>query len=396
MALERVSESFSFSGGTVDESGPYPVIRGALICGLKSVHGYDYDPRCWENGRAKEIYEGLDSYVGHKDGERDPREKLGWWENVRTRPDGRPEGDYCVCPEHPMAKTVVWAAKHKPDFVKFSHVADVKKAKQANGRIAVESIGKAHSIDLVSTGGTTGSLLESGHKRKGNTVALVKEYGNKLAPKCTVEQLLKLRWLVKEDGMGDVPMPSDAPDPVADATSGDQGIDAAFMAAATAQLQACMDAKGDPAVMKKCLGKLKKLLMAHGEIKAEDAPETTEDDPVPDPAKESGKGKAKPAASDPWELIAECEREQYRPDAIDLKVLKTVSESGDRLAYIRRQKGLVNATDPKSKGREQLAGGDKGGTTKESGAGGNAAPAGGIEEARQKMAQLSKDARGAS
>ena len=58
----------------------YPRIRGVLICGLRSVHGYDYDPVVWEDGRAKEMYEGLDFYVGHADGDEDrTAEKLGWW-----------------------------------------------------------------------------------------------------------------------------------------------------------------------------------------------------------------------------------------------------------------------------------------------------------------------------
>jgi len=391
--MERVRESVEFSGGRVDRSGPYPRVLDVAICGLSSVHGYEYDRRCWENGRAKAMYEGLNSYVGHGDGDR-TGEKLGWWENVRTRPDGRPCGDYCLNPKHPLAESVLWAAEHKPDFYTVSHVADVKKARRPDGRVVVESMaGRAHSIDLVDVGGTQGSLRESGHQRRPGVVT-VKEYANKLGRKCTVEQLLKLRALVKEDGMGDLPMPADAPPPDAEGTSEDDGISAAFMAAITGELKACMDAKGDPAKLKKCLCKVKKLLMAHGEIKADDGDADTSTDAATDadPAKESGRGK-RPAAVDPWELLTECEREQYKPDATDLKVLKLVSESGDRLAYIRRQKQLTNATQPSSASRQQLAGTGTD-TAKESG--GGAEPASGVEEVRQIMARLSKDARGAS
>ena len=169
--------------------------------------------------------------MGHGDGDQTAM-KLGWWENVTTREDGRPQGDYCLNPKHPLAPAVIWAAKHRPNFYTMSHVADVKKVKRPDGRIVVESIvGRAHSVDLVDTGGTTGGLFESAHKRGRPVAMTVKEYANKLAPKCSVEQLLKLRTLVKEDGMGDAPMSATAPDPAADATTGDQGTDATFLSA---------------------------------------------------------------------------------------------------------------------------------------------------------------------
>ena len=357
--LERVTESFSFSGGTVDESGPYPVIRGVVICGLESVHGYGYDPAaCWAAGKAKAVYEGLWSYAGHGAGERDPHAKLAWWENVRTRPDGRPEGDYCLNPEHLLCKSVVWAAKHKPDFYTMSHVADVRKVKRPDGRVVVESIGKAHSIDLVCTGGTTGGLFESAHKGATNVPTTVKEYTKRLGAKCDVGQLLKLHALVKEDGFGDAPMPADAPDPAADATSGQDGVDAAFVAAAMSEVQACVDAKSDKALVVKCLGKLKKLLMAHGEIKAIDDSDTSEDDGATDPtAKESGKGgKAKPASPpDPWVLLKECGAQSYKPTETDLTALKGMADAKGRTAFILQQKALHAASSPASVSRQQVA-----------------------------------------
>ena len=116
------------------------------------------------------MYEGLDSYVGHAEGDEDRTgEKLGWWENVSVREDGRPQGDYCLNPKHPLAPAVIWAAKHRPSFYKMSHVADVRKVKKPDGRIVVETMARrAHSVDLVGDGGTTETLLESGRgKHKG-------------------------------------------------------------------------------------------------------------------------------------------------------------------------------------------------------------------------------------
>ena len=227
-----VREHFDFSGGTVEETDAGPVIRGVTICGFNSVHGYDYLPaEVWGNGRAKEIYEGVPSYADHD--KRSVTTKLGWWSNVGVKEDGRPKGDYHLCPEHPMCKSVVWAAKYNPGFFAVSHQAHVKWGTR-NGRKVVEGItGRAISVDLVDKGGTLGGLFESAHGKASAhgrvTVATVKEYADKLGRKCSVEQLLKLKTLVREDEYGAATMMPDAPVADAEETAADDGIDSAFL-----------------------------------------------------------------------------------------------------------------------------------------------------------------------
>src|SRR5262249_53408607 len=147
--------------GEVDETGPYPVIHGVLICGDTSKWGYDYLREAWTD-EVLAAYEGIDSYANHdKAGEdRDVLDKVGWFKNVRSRTDGRPEGDYCLIPEHPLTPRIVFAAKHNPKLFPMSHRAHVKWGTR-NGRRVVEGITQAISVDVVGTGGTTGGLFES-------------------------------------------------------------------------------------------------------------------------------------------------------------------------------------------------------------------------------------------
>ena len=155
-----IREAFDFSGGKVDESGPYPIIRGVLLCGLTSEHGYDYLPAAFNAVLPQ--YEGIPSYEGHKDGPRQPSEKVGWFRNVRQRRDGRPEADYYLEPDHPLTPRLIRAAKHYPAAFAMSHQAHVNFGDR-NGRKVVESFkpGRAIiSVDVVDRGGTTGGLFE--------------------------------------------------------------------------------------------------------------------------------------------------------------------------------------------------------------------------------------------
>jgi len=354
-----VAEATPFEG-RVDTSGPYPRIRAVRICGLVSEHGYDYSPRAWDDAAIRQ-YEGLPSYVGHAAGVRHPADKVGWFENVRRRPDGTPEGDYCLNPKHPLAESVVWAAEHRPDFYAVSHRAHVGRWGTANGRRVVEGIGQALSVDLVSVGGTNGGLAES-HPGERAVSQTVTQYADALGRRCNLAQIARLRWLVQEDDgdMGDAPMMADAPPPDA-ATDPDDGVSAAFLSAATAKIQACMDAKGDPVALKKCLGKLKKLLMAHGELAADDDPDAdmdgladAEDDDPAEPLGESAparRGKGRGKGADAGTLLEECAAEQWLPSPTQLKAFRLLPHKADRTAFIREQKGYSRWSAPRSAAR---------------------------------------------
>ncbi|MBA4192224.1 MAG: hypothetical protein C0467_30005 [Planctomycetaceae bacterium] len=375
-----VRESFDFSGGAVDEGGPYPVIKGVLICGLTSKHGYDYLPSAWSDEDLKR-YEGISSYEGHKDGPRLPSEKVGWFQNVRRRPDGRPEGDYVLEPDHQMTPRVIRAAKHNPKGFMLSHQANVKWGMK-DGRRVVEGFKNIHSVDLVGDGGTTGGIFESAPGSKAVTIK-VSDYATKLAPKLSLEQLVKLKTLVKEDG-GDAPMMPDAPPADGAETSGDDGIDSAFLSAGMAALKECIGNPGDKAKVKACAKKLVKLLMAHGDIKGD----VEVDDATP-PAAKKDEPPTTESAPEPWALRDEFVRESgFEPTSIQIDAMRGLTPE-KRKAFVREQKGLANATTPASRSREQIAAADlASGLVKEHGHGSAADDiAAGIARARKNAAE---------
>jgi hypothetical protein len=209
----------------------------------------------------------------------------------------------------------------------------------------------------------------------------VKEYAAKLGAtgKCDVAQLFKLTTLVKEDG--EALMPSDAPAPEAAETTGSGGMDAAFLAECTKEVQDCMNAKGDPAKLKACLGKLKKLLMMHGDLNDEAVKDDKPADAGEDAKKKAEEAaKAKPTGPTESELVQECFAEGLAVTPNQFAALKGMSDKTARTSFIREQKGLMKATDPKAASREQLGG--TSGTVKEDGTGGTQKS--GVEQARER------------
>ncbi|VTT98931.1 Uncharacterized protein OS=Planctomyces brasiliensis (strain ATCC 49424 / DSM 5305 / JCM 21570 / NBRC 103401 / IFAM 1448) GN=Plabr_0221 PE=4 SV=1 [Gemmataceae bacterium] len=374
-----VRESFALapSSPVVDESGPYPVIRGVSLCGLTSEHGYEYLPTAWTDADIKR-YDGLPSYEGHADGTRKPSEKVGWFENSRRRPSGQPEADYFLEPDHPMTPRLIRAAKNNPKLFALSHTAHVRWGERS-GRRVVEGFRSIHSVDVVDRGGTNGGIFESA---PGGTAVKVKisDYANRLAPKLTIEQLVKLKTLVKEEGGSD--MPADAPAPDAAGTGGQDGVDAAFLAAGMAALKECMDTPGDRAKVKACAKRLVKLLMAHGDIKGEPEEVTEEpakkEEPKPEPTKEAAPVDHSAAIAD--EIV----REGFAPSATQLKALRGMPLPADRVAFIREQKGLSKATAPASASRESVSLVTEGAPAAESE----------VEQARKKMAALARQNQG--
>lgn len=373
-----VRESFALapSSPTVDESGAYPVIRGVSLCGLTSEHGYDYLPEAWTDADIKR-YDGLPSYEGHADGTRKPSEKVGWFENPRRRANGQPEADYHLEPDHPMTPRLIRAAKNNPKLFALSHTAHVRWGERS-GRRVVEGFRSIHSVDVVDRGGTNGGIFESA-PTGGTAMPAVKisDYATKLAPKLSLEQLVKLKTLVQEEGAAD--MPADAPAPDAAGTQGQDGVDAAFLAAGMAALKECMDSPGDKAKVKACSKKLVKLLMAHGDIKGEpeaDEPAPKKDEPKDDAAKEAAKVNA---------MIAdEIVREGFTPSVPQLKALRGMGDAADRVAFIREQKGLAKASSPASASRESVSLVTEGAPTQESE----------VEQARKKMRELARSNQG--
>lgn len=392
--MELVEEQFAFSGGTVDESGPYPIIRGVHLCGLESKHGYSYLPTAWTDAAIQQ-YDGADSYEGHKAGPRLPSEKVGVFHSPRRRQDGTPEADYHLEPDHPMTPRLIRAAKHDQSRYALSHRAHVQWGTRGGKRV-VEGFGGVLTVDVVGSGGTTGGIFESA-PTGGRTVSTAKEYANKLAPKLDVGQLLKLKTLVQEDDFGAAPMPADAPAPDAADTTADGGIDSAFQAVALKEIADCMAAKGDPAKLKRCLGRLKKLLMTHGELSSDDVDgaevegEGGEGEGTTEEGAPAGKGKKTATAAAPTgptegELIQECFTEKLTPTPNQFTALKGMPDKATRTAFIREQKGFVSATAPKSQGRT--------GTVAEDGTGAGGNSKSGVEQAAERARQHARENQG--
>lgn len=249
--IERVTAPFT--GSQVDrEAG---VIRNALICGWESANGRDYTRESFGDGSQ---YCGRPVYANHSTGNRRIEDKVGWFgESVTFDAQGRPRGDFHVLKSHPLVNAILEAAERNPALFGFSHVAICQTRPGANGREQVESVRSVESVDIVAEPATTNGFFE------GKTVAVkLKEYLNKLAPKCGLKQIGRARRLAEDDGFSDLDMPGDAPAPEADDTSADDGISAAFKAAIMSVVEAAISGDMDPG---EALKKIKTLLSSHGD-----------------------------------------------------------------------------------------------------------------------------------
>lgn len=263
MPLQRCEERFALDVGKVDrEAG---TIAGVLVCGNVSSNGRDYPNAVFARDYAK--YEGRPVNCDHgRDATVDRR--LGWFTDVRPAADGRPRGTLHCLKSHPMYERVMEAAERNPKLFGFSHVA-MCRTRYEGGREVVESIDSVESIDLVAEPATTQGLFEGRAKEPRTVPMTIKEVLDRLVrhPRTESRQVKPLKWLAEMEGMDGAPA-SMAP-PAEDADPA-EGIKQAFLDAALAEMSACMDAKGDPARLKKCLGKLKRMLNAHAEISADE------------------------------------------------------------------------------------------------------------------------------
>lgn len=389
MGTERVTESFAFSGGTVDRSGKYPIIRGVLLCGRESKWKRRYANEAFAGDKIK-VYEDRPVFLDHTNekGSRKYGDHFGWVEpgTVRHNADGLPVGDIGCKPTHKELESVLWDVENRPQNCMMSHVADIESVQAPNGWREVKECKHIESVDIVTSGATTSTMLSEG----GSPVATtVKQYLTKFGPRFDLDQLQKVRELVKEDDMGGAAMPDGAPE--GDAVDPKDAITAGFKAAVMAIVDKVMSGDMDRKEGRK---KIDKLFAGHSD--ATDEPDDTEGDDTgtetddTGKAAEGGKGKkAEPVkeAIDPWALMDECAKEGFSPSAIQLKSLKFLPDPADRSAFIREQKGLAAHTNPKSKGRA--------GEVEKVKEGGDGKAAGGMEEARQVMANLAKDCRGA-
>jgi hypothetical protein len=364
---EEFTATASVPKGAIDLTGEYPVVRGVLLCGWESKSKRRYRPQAFKDAVRNSVYEDKPGYLGHHRGAGNPNPhgRLCWYENVREREDGLPIADMGFNPEHPNTKAILWEIKHQPHRVKLSHVADVTMVEAKDGWKDVVSIDDVKSVDVVSSGGTTNSIFED------SPVPLtLKQYAKKVGSFLDTKALVKLRDLIAEEDMGEMPMMDDAPGMEGEMTEdmGDGALDSAFMTAGTAALQECIDNKSVPDALKKMLKKVKKYFMAHGDLcdtdMEEEDPEETEE-VVENKTAEEGAPKKKPVKGTTVQeespdaaygrFSRECVEEEFNPTP-DLKFvvegLSRLSTKEERIQGIRKLKGLTKATQPKSAHRD--------------------------------------------
>jgi hypothetical protein len=265
MSAKRLTERVSapFSGSRVDrEAG---TVANVLICGTTSANGREYPVAVFRRDYRK--YEGARVNADHGR-EATVDRRLGWFSQVACGADGKPRGTLNLLKSHPLYERVMEAAERNPALFGFSHVAICRTKPGADGRDVVAAIESVESIDLVAEPATTKSLFEGTAPVAFTRRQLIEWLARH--PQATTTQIAAARRLAETDGAAGMDMPAlDAPP--ADETGPQDALDRAFLDAATSEMRDCMAAKGDPARLKKCLGKLKKMLMAHAEIVADDA-----------------------------------------------------------------------------------------------------------------------------
>jgi hypothetical protein len=339
---KRITERVAFTGGKVDRTGAYPVIRGALICGASSLNNRRYEAGSF---RRPTLYAGKPAYLNHAD-RRTVEGKVAWCESEGRRADGMPTGDFGVNPKHPYAETLLWLAEHKPDQIGLSHVVDAK-TRYEGGVEIVEEVTAVESIDFVADPATTHGMYES----QGGRRMKLKEYVDRLArvPTATTATILRGKRLAEADGMGELDMPAEAP-----AEDADAGITAAFEQAIMSIVRAALaDGQDKKAVLKK----IGKLLDSHGDATGEGGEEAPADD-AGEGGTEEGKKKKRGGADPIREAIEVCRKVGFKGfDADDLETVAGVP-AARREAVAKRLMGagaVAPGERPESGSRDRVA-----------------------------------------
>ena len=315
MGTKLLIERFALTGGTVDRSGKYPVIRGVLLCGTTSANRRRYKVESF-GAAGKKKYEGKPIFIDHGDGRksRSFRDKLAWVENESRDSSGRPVGDVGVNPKHDQAEPFLWLAENRPDQCGMSHVAHCKTVTSADGWEEVTEIVDVESVDVVVDPATTKGLYE--HRRR--TVALtVKALCEALVkhPKIKSSAVAPLKKLAEMDGMDGLDSGMDAA-PADDAEPGD-GVKDAFCSAIQSVVDKALDGEMEA---KEALRQIKELIASHERVKGGKAAPAEEEEP----AEEESTKRCKLAA-DPYAILAEGEKAGYRPTAVEAKALATMT-----------------------------------------------------------------------
>lgn len=344
MRTQRIEERFAFSGGRVDRTGAYPIIRDALLCGSVSANGRDYPARAFAGSRIKR-YESKSVFLNHAvkpNTARDIRDKIAWIENARHREDGMPIGDIGFNPKHPEAESVLWVAENKPGFCGLSHVAHCRTTRK-NGRDVVEEIIGVESVDIVVDPATTQGFFE--HTSGAKSMTTIQEMAKASGASAKLKTLLGIGkygtvQVSEEDTMG----------------GEEGGVSAAVKAAASAEIEECMASieagSGDAkSIVKACLGRLKKILHLHGDLN-----EKPEDEEPAEPTEEPKDEKPVESKSIGYDkALTICSEAKYMASPMEVKALARMDSDADAKAYIAEQTAKGAERKPVSTGRTTIA-----------------------------------------
>jgi hypothetical protein len=303
-----------------------------LLCGRTSgSHKRRYRKEAFEQVSR---YNGRHNYLNHgKPGEaRDYQSRIATVENARLNEDGLPVGDLAVNPEHPYAKAFLWDVENKPSSLGMSHRAGLKYKFAPDGWEDVHEINVVDSVDIVTDPGTTSGMFTEGKRTMTTLKSWLPEFLKR--PDSTTADILKVKTVLEMEGMGDAETPEGG------------GVPEAIKSACAAIIDECMS--GGKESMKGCLKKLRKVLGIHHSMGEDDEAEKEgEGEEKPEP-KEKAEESKRPQ---PWDVLAECQREGYTPTATELKALSVIESAADRKAFVTEQRAKVPAATPRSSER---------------------------------------------
>lgn len=330
----RVYESAPFSGvdpQKINREQGY--IDGVLICGTSSRNGRDYPADVFR--RDFKVYEGVHVRCDHDDN-RVTDKKIGWFSGVYVDDAGRPRGRLNLLKSHPMTERVYEAAERNPSLYGMSHVA-VCGTKRVTGRERVESLNKAHSIDLVDDPATLKSLYESFQPQR--PPMLFKAFAEQVAAKWSSHRPALVKFLREEMGEMEMPEAPDMSAPVAD-----DPVKAAFSQAMHALVDQ-FDGGGidGPGL----IAKLKSLMKAAE--KMSDSPEPKEPTgDKPDAEMESLKATLADAIRENAELKLNTLIGDTKLTDVQRKAVGLLSDEADRKALVESFRQIKQSQAPKS------------------------------------------------
>jgi hypothetical protein len=237
-----ITERFAYEGGTVDRTGPRPIVRGVLLCGATSANRRRYKKEAFAGARVKR-YNGVPVYLNHGDG-RSPRryeDRIAKVVNARHRADGMPIGDLEVRPKHPFAEAFLDDATHDPTSLGMSHVAHCATETARDGWEDVREVAEVESVDVVLDPATTKGLFESTN-RSGAAVKKLGAVLNHLKESADPRLRRAGRALVREAAAAGV-----MDEPAAPTTASDE-VSAAVLATGAAILKRVLSGELDRTV----------------------------------------------------------------------------------------------------------------------------------------------------